>query len=249
MKHLTSNFKFALFLLFIMPCLTAFAQQFPTITERGVGPFQIGKSISSIPKTGSFYNRVITEQCWMFVEGEDYSMLNKSEVNEGLNNDEFTLDDLVHIGSSTIYQNNEKLISVEYDYSDKIIKSIYIYSPKIKTANGLHVGISAADLKNKFNGELLIQEDFGLRAYFYIPKVSQKIHISPWSYNMWESITENEERSEWVSMIYDSNMESFPQYDWKNVYKTPLPYQKNLSIKSISIQRDPYTQWLGVWEE
>lgn len=135
--------------------------EMPYVSESGIGELEIGTS---------FLDCVVGEQCdWIpypdqinTSDEKVFGFYNRSEVKTGAftepnlymflyNNDELMA--ALDFGSSTYYGNTNET------FSSTSIERIIVYSPRLKLVNsGIHTGMSAKELVEKFGAEIQYSE-------------------------------------------------------------------------------------------
>lgn len=153
------------------------------VTPEGVGPLKPGMQYDwsdLIPtgedwKAGSPFKEEL-EQCKM----SGHTFYNRVEiVYTGLTS---------HDPYLCFYNGTELMAATELAYQDFQLGSIYIYSPKLKLKNGIHTGMTAAELASRYHARVNLSngpecEDI----WFDIPGISSSIQFEA-SYDAYSKV-------------------------------------------------------------
>ena len=142
----------------------------PFITEKGVEPFLLGASLYNIPPSGVFYDTIILRKYYWVTMGDH--AVNVDE--EGLKQyyklfspDEYEESVGFH-GIGYVLKSQDTIISFEYDKESTIL-NIQITTPDLQLSNGIHVGMKARELMDRYNAKVEIEEtsEFYVRVLKY----------------------------------------------------------------------------------
>ncbi len=211
---------------------------FPTITEKGVEPFIIGKSVKNIPPKGEFYDSFKWEKTFDILVGDHYLELNEKEYkdyNTRLGEDEIEL--LGISSNATVIYEDDTLLVARCDESG-IISSIEVHSSKLQLDNGIHVGLSSDSLFAKYKAIFLTTEGLpsGCWQAYQVPGLHKNITLrvfseesdgSQWYWSVFDGMEPNKEKSQKVK---DGDGEN------PSLYKIPLQYVKKCSLGVIDVQ-------------
>lgn len=222
----------------------------PYITEKGIEPFVLGASLYDIPVKGSFYDTIILEKLYDWYEycGEgagkgysedDFKSYNRNKTLKELIDDEEIIVSRCY-AVARILKDKDTLIKAEINAEDAKICSIDILSSLFQLENGIHVGMGAPELVNKYNAIFMGQNEYAeeyksLSSTVLINIPSLPKNITVYSYceggvyetlhNYFSKKVEKAISSE--EIYYDG------QYDYEE--KIPTDIAKGITVTSISI--------------
>lgn len=135
---------------------------YPDITAQGVEPFLLGTSMFDIPIKGGFYDTILIEKRYNAFEefGELHSNgMTEKELLEFKKEWEGVAFIVESYGYACVMKDKDTLIKVDYD-ENAVIYSIEVFSEQIKMQNGVHVGLSALELFEKYNALFITPSSF-----------------------------------------------------------------------------------------
>lgn len=209
----------------------------PVITENGVEPFILGQSILNIPPKGKYYDTILLNRYYGVTMGDHYVEIEESEIDDyykTMGGDYFEPDAI--FGTATVISDGDTLMVVKYDELG-VINEIEVYSSKLETSNGIHIGLSSSELFSKYQAVFLTTDGFAGESWqaYHVPGLAENITL--YAYR------NDTERCEWYW-----NVIGFPEPD-RTIFKcvkedndghsplfsVPLKYVENKSIEKISI--------------
>lgn len=149
-------------------------ESFYTITKDGVANISLGKSMKEYNTTDKSEDEIKKLYCnTSFVEVQE-------RTSEGFD---------YNVLYMNLYKDNEKIFSLYGGSSEEkpnvlnaTVHSIFVYSPKFKLPNGIHVGMTAEELINNYGATLQLNENEGGESIafitFDIPNLSDFIFVA-----------------------------------------------------------------------
>lgn len=134
---------------------------YPDITTQGVKPFFVGSSMYDIPAKGDFYDTILLEKKYNAFEecGEmHYDGLNEKELLK-IKQEWGDIFIVKSYGYAFVIKDNDTLIRMDFD-ENAVIHSIEVFSEQIKMQNGVHVGLSASEMFEKYNALFITPSSF-----------------------------------------------------------------------------------------
>ncbi len=208
---------------------------YPDITAQGVKPFLLGSSMFDVPVKGSFYDTMLIEKRYNAFEkgGELHcnGMTEKelSEFKKEWGGVTFIVESY---GFAFVMKNNDTLIKVGYD-GNAVIHSIEVFSEQIKMQNGVHVGLSASEMFEKYNALFVTPSSFntemlenrGDDATFELPHQPKNISVKA----IYDKIDFEYKEQYEMRMMENEEIEGYDTL--------PLEAVKASSVRSIVIQK------------
>lgn len=157
----------------VVPNLTQ-DESFYTITKNGVANISLGKSMKEYNTTDKSEDEIKKLYCnTSFVEVQE-------RTSEGFD---------YNVLYMNLYKDNEKIFSLYGGTSEEkpnvlnaTVHSIFVYSPKFKLPNGIHVGMTAEELINNYGATLQLNESEGGESIafitFDVPNLSDFIFVA-----------------------------------------------------------------------
>ena len=149
-------------------------ESFYTITKNGVANISLGKSMKEYNTTDKSEDEIKKLYCnTSFVEVQE-------RTSEGFD---------YNVLYMNLYKDNEKIFSLYGGTSEEkpnvlnaTVHSIFVYSPKFKLPNGIHVGMTAEKLINNYGATLQLNENEGGESIafitFDIPNLSDFVFVA-----------------------------------------------------------------------
>lgn len=204
---------------------------YPNITEKGVEPFLFGTSMFDISTKGNYYDTIILEKRYSaYIDGGFYCGSDMNEEELLKLKKEYRKEGITLIvksyGYTCVLQDSDTLIKVYYD--DKaLVRGMEVRSKHIQMENGIHVGMSAQEMYEKYNAKCKIPYDtyafecgFGDDIIFEIPDNPKNISIKAHYDEKYHKYLENRG--------FDFREEYYP---------LPLELVKDNSVRSIEIYK------------
>lgn len=210
----------------------------PTITGQGAEPFILGQSIMNIPPKGKFYDTILLSKHYGVIEGDHYLVIDENEIDDyykTMGSDYFDPD--AFMGTAVVISDGDTLMVVSFNESGTI-DNIEIISSILSLDNGIHVGLASTEMFSKYNADFLTTDCFSGESFqiYHIPGQSENITLfatmngvdgASWYY---DNISDDYEPDRTIFKCVKEEKNGFSA-----LYKVPLNYVRNCSIKKIDI--------------
>ena len=199
---------------------------YPEITENGVEPFLIGESFLDIQPQGTYYDTIVVEKRYRGSAGEAvYDNVPESELQSIYDLWGKDWCDLTSYGLAKIIKDEDTLMLVKFDDNGRIF-TIEVLSDRIQLPNGVHVGLTAAEMFHKYNARFIspapLQTEMFDEMQFDIPDLPKDIYLMAYPEDRFEI---GKKGTELVAPLYT----------------IPLEAVEGNSVRSIIIDRENYT--------